>query len=169
MADLVGTLRGNVTSDNGLSLCRRAGRAGRRAHHVQHAACSTLLDGWWRCRCLSPLAVAPQYQKQGIGSALVREGLKIMRGRQVPLSFLEGDLAYYCRLGFLPGGDQGFRKPSLRIPDAAFQVLRLPRYEPWTTGTWSTQSRSGATTQTAYVTIRWLTLLLDSETVELFA
>lgn len=37
--------------------------------------------------------------------------------------------------GFLPGGDQGFRKPSLRIPDAAFQVLRLPRYEPWMTGT----------------------------------
>jgi len=34
-----------------------------------------------------------------------------------------------------PGGDHGFRKPSLRIPDAAFQVLKLPAYEPWMTGT----------------------------------
>jgi putative acetyltransferase len=29
----------------------------------------------------------------------------------------------------------GFRKPSLRTPDAAFQVLRLAAYEPWMTGT----------------------------------
>jgi hypothetical protein len=34
-----------------------------------------------------------------------------------------------------PGDDQGFRKPSLRIPDGAFQALRLPEYEPWMTGT----------------------------------
>lgn len=25
--------------------------------------------------------------------------------------------------------------PSLRMPDAAFQVARLPAYEPWMTGT----------------------------------
>ncbi len=35
----------------------------------------------------------------------------------------------------MPGGELGFRKPSLRIPDAAFQVLKLPRYEEWMTGT----------------------------------
>jgi len=29
----------------------------------------------------------------------------------------------------------GFRKPSLRIPDAAFQALPMPAYEPWMTGT----------------------------------
>ena len=33
------------------------------------------------------------------------------------------------------GGGHGFRKPSLRIPDAAFQVMVLPAYEPWMTGT----------------------------------
>jgi hypothetical protein len=27
------------------------------------------------------------------------------------------------------------RSPSLRIPDAAFQVARLSAYEPWMTGT----------------------------------
>lgn len=49
--------------------------------------------------------------------------------------FLEGDPVFYLRLGFTPGGQQGFRKPSLRIPDAAFQAIRLPSHEPWMTGT----------------------------------
>ena len=49
--------------------------------------------------------------------------------------FLEGDPGYYSRFGFAPGCDQGFRKPSLRIPDGAFQAIKLPEYEPWMTGT----------------------------------
>ena len=86
-------------------------------------------------RVLSPLAVLPGRQRQGAGSALVRHGVGSLAALGVPLVFLEGDPAYYSRLGFTPGGGHGFRKPSLRIPDAAFQVLRLPAYEPWMTGT----------------------------------
>jgi len=84
---------------------------------------------------LSPLGVLPGHQRRGIGSALARRGLEILAGRPVPLVFLEGDPRYYSRFGFAPGGDLGFRKPSLRIPDAAFQVVRLPPYQPWMTGT----------------------------------
>lgn len=84
---------------------------------------------------LSPLGIAPEWQRRGIGSALVRDGLRRLDERGVPLVFLEGDPRYYSRLGFTAGGDHGFRKPSLRIPDAAFQVVRLAAYEPWMTGT----------------------------------
>jgi len=84
---------------------------------------------------LSPLAVRPTRQGQGIGSALVRAGLQEMTERGVPVVFLEGDPAYYRRLGFVPGGDLGFRRPSLRIPEPAFQAVLLPAYEPWMTGT----------------------------------
>ncbi|MEV6597822.1 N-acetyltransferase [Actinoplanes sp. NPDC051346] len=84
---------------------------------------------------LSPLAVAPEWQRGGIGSALVRAGLRQLDERGVPLVFLEGDPRYYSRLGFSPAGAHDFRKPSLRIPDAAFQVVRLSAYEPWMTGT----------------------------------
>ncbi|GAA1867244.1 N-acetyltransferase [Myceligenerans crystallogenes] len=84
---------------------------------------------------LSPLAVLPALQRRGLGAALVRHGLADLAERGVPLVFLEGDPGYYSRLGFTPGGDLGFRKPSLRIPDGAFQVVTLPAYEPWMTGT----------------------------------
>ena len=84
---------------------------------------------------LSPLGVRPEHQGRGIGSMLVRHGLATMTERCVPLVFLEGSPDYYARFGFTAGGEQGFRKPSLRIPDAAFQAIRLPTYEPWMTGT----------------------------------
>jgi len=84
---------------------------------------------------LSPAAVLPQRQGEGIGSSLISHGLQAFAERQVPLVFLEGPPSYYSRLGFRPGAELDFRKPSLRIPDAAFQVLALPAYEPWMTGT----------------------------------
>ena len=84
---------------------------------------------------LSPLAVAPGRQRQGVGTALIREGLAELDRRGVPLVFLEGDPAYYSKQGFTAARPEGFRKPSLRIPDAGFQVVKLSAYEPWMTGT----------------------------------
>ncbi|GLY99944.1 N-acetyltransferase [Actinoplanes sp. NBRC 103695] len=84
---------------------------------------------------LSPIAVAPDRQRQGVGKRLIEHGVALLDARGVPLLFLEGDPAYYSRRGFTPGGDHGFRKPSLRIPDAAFQVVKLSSYEEWMTGT----------------------------------
>lgn len=84
---------------------------------------------------LSPLAVLPGHQRRGVGAALVRHGVEILAARAVPLVFLEGDPAYYTRFGFVPGRDQDFRRPSLRIPEPAFQALKLPAYEAWMTGT----------------------------------
>ncbi len=84
---------------------------------------------------LSPLSVLPGHQRRGVGQALIKHGLEIADAQRVPLVFLEGDPSYYSKAGFTAGGDLGFRKPSLRIPDAAFQVYPLAAYEPWMTGT----------------------------------
>jgi putative acetyltransferase len=83
---------------------------------------------------LSPVAVRPVMQGKGIAAALIGRGLELLDSLSVPAVFLEGDPGYYRRLGFVAAKPLGVRKPSLRIPDAAFQVLTLSAYEPWMTG-----------------------------------
>jgi putative acetyltransferase len=84
---------------------------------------------------LSPLGVLPRFQRRGIGTALIRHALAEAAAATAPLVFLEGDPAYYARRGFERADALGFRAPSLRIPPPAFQVARMPGYEPWMTGT----------------------------------
>ena len=104
--------------------------------HVMFTGC--LLDAPARLvpvQVLSPIGVVPARQRQGLGGALVTTGLEMLNAQRVPLVFLEGSPAYYRRFGFVAGADRGFRKPSLRIPDEAFQVAVLDAYESWMTGT----------------------------------
>jgi putative acetyltransferase len=84
---------------------------------------------------LSPIGVEPEQQGQGIGTKLITHALEAADARGVPLVFLEGPPDYYGDRGFEPASATGFRAPSLRIPDPAFQVARLSSYEPWMTGT----------------------------------
>lgn len=135
VADLVEALRDQVTPDDGVSLVAVDGDQDV-VGHVMFTR--SLLDAPRRLvevQVLSPVAVLPARQGQGVGAALIDAGLRLMVERSVPVVFLEGDPGYYSRLGFAAGAPQGFRKPSLRIPDPAFQALRLPDHEPWMTGT----------------------------------
>jgi putative acetyltransferase len=131
---LVHALRADAPEPSRLSLAAVEGEA-----VVGHAMFTpSLLDAPARLvqvQVLSPIAVEPDRQRQGIGGRLVEEGVRLLAERGAPLVFLEGDPAYYSRHGFVEAGPLGFRKPSLRIPDAGFQVRLLPAYEPWMTGT----------------------------------
>ena len=49
---------------------------------------------------LGPLAVAPRYQRQGVGSALVRAGLQRLSAGGLSQVLVLGDPAYYGRFGF---------------------------------------------------------------------
>ena len=134
VVDLVDALRSSPDWIDGLSFV--AEEDGRLVAHILFSR--GLLDDPRRLvevLVLGPVGVVRPRQRQGVGSALVRYGLEQVRQRSEPLVFLEGWPAYYPRFGFEPGGRHGYRRPSLRIPEDAFQVLKLPSYEPWMTGT----------------------------------
>lgn len=50
--------------------------------------------------CLAPIAVHPDYQKQGIGGKLIAEGHALARQKGYVLSFLVGHTTYYPRFGY---------------------------------------------------------------------
>ncbi len=79
---------------------------------------------------LSPLSVAPEWQRQGIGRSLVAHAVAEAERAGVPAVFLEGDPAYYRRLGWRPAAELGVTPPSTRIPSRACQAVALPGWEP---------------------------------------
>lgn len=89
---------------------------------------ATLVDGRAsrQVASLSPLAVVPSAQRQGIGSALVREVTSRAERLGEPAVVLEGDPAYYMRFGFEPATAYGIELPlpSWAPPEAA-QILWL--------------------------------------------
>ncbi len=83
---------------------------------------------------LSPLSVDPARQRTGVGTTLVAAALEAARDSGSPAVFLEGSPAYYGARGFTRGSEHGFERPSVRIPDPAFQVALMPGHEEWMTG-----------------------------------
>jgi predicted N-acetyltransferase YhbS len=53
--------------------------------------------------CLSILSVPPRFQRSGVGSALVREGLQRVRRKGHPFSYLYGHESYYPKFGYSTG------------------------------------------------------------------
>ena len=69
---------------------------------VGHAAFSpiTITDGAADWYGLGPISVSPLHQRQGIGKALMHEGLSLLQEMGANGCALVGDPAYYERFGF---------------------------------------------------------------------
>jgi putative acetyltransferase len=69
---------------------------------VGHIAFSpvTISDGTRDWYGLGPVSVLPEYQRQGIGGALVEEGIALLRTRNAQGCCLVGHPDYYGRFGF---------------------------------------------------------------------
>jgi len=81
------------------------------------------LDGWFG---LGPVAVWPHLQKNGIGGALVKEGLERLRQAEANGCILIGDPAYYGRFGFRSSGGVSYRS----LPSRLVQWLSFRDAEP---------------------------------------
>ncbi len=67
---------------------------------------------------LSPVAVAPRFQRQGVGQGLIRHGLDRLREQGVAYCVTYGDPAYYSRIGFRQISPKMVRPPlPLSHPD----------------------------------------------------
>ncbi|RQW77710.1 MAG: N-acetyltransferase [Methanothrix sp.] len=89
---------------------------------VGHIAFSpvTISDGSLGWYGLGPISVLPEFQKQGIGKSMIREGLSSLKSLGAKGCVLVGDPNYYER--------SGFRSPSDMVIDGVPQenVLVLP-------------------------------------------
>ena len=72
---------------------------------------------------LAPMAVLPERQRAGIGSQLVREGLKRLRAASTPFVIVLGHPEYYPRFGFQPASRYGIQCQWEGVPDQAFMIL----------------------------------------------
>ena len=79
---------------------------------------------------LSPLAVDPELQGQGIGAALVGQVTQRAERAGEPAVVLEGNPRYYGRLGFEPAARHGLVLPLPSwAPSQAAQVMPLSNYD----------------------------------------
>ncbi|MGB0661108.1 MAG: GNAT family N-acetyltransferase [Mangrovicoccus sp.] len=65
-------------------------------------------DNWW---ALAPVCVQNARQNQGIGGALIREGLDKARAHKAAAVVVVGDPNYYSRFGFIFGGKATLMSP----------------------------------------------------------
>lgn len=73
---------------------------------------------------LAPVSVAPEYQKQGIGSQLIHNALETAKDLGFGSVIVLGHKEYYPRFGFKPASLWNIRAP-FEVPDEVFMALEL--------------------------------------------
>lgn len=72
---------------------------------------------------LAPLAVLPEYQKQGIGKKLIEEGHKKAKKLGYHYSIVLGSERYYPKFGYVPASQYGYVPASQYGIKAPFEAL----------------------------------------------
>jgi putative acetyltransferase len=73
---------------------------------------------------LGPMAVLPEYQRQGIGSRLIEAGNLKLGNAGCPFIIVLGHANYYPRFGFKPASAYGI-ECEWEVPDDVFMILVL--------------------------------------------
>ena len=72
---------------------------------------------------LAPMGVIPDRQCEGIGTALVTHGLKVLQKRCCPFVVVLGYPDYYSRFGFEGASGHNITSQWEGVPDDAFMIL----------------------------------------------
>ena len=87
-----------------------------------------LTDGYF-FGTITELLVLPEYQKQGIGTALIKEGHRIARELGYGFSVVLGSANYYPRVGYLPADTFGIY-PPFDVPRENFMAYKFNENAP---------------------------------------
>ncbi|TWH56701.1 putative N-acetyltransferase YhbS [Desulfitobacterium sp. LBE] len=117
--NLVTALRNSEAFVPGLSLVAEID--GRIAGHIMFTEGKVGQD---TVLVLAPLSVLPEYQQQGIGTALIAEGHKAAQALGYQYSLVLGSEQYYPRSGYIPARRLGIEVP-VGMPDENFMAIKL--------------------------------------------
>ncbi|MGF1431610.1 GNAT family N-acetyltransferase [Kitasatospora sp. LaBMicrA B282] len=95
---------------------------------LAHALLTRLRVGEGAGLALAPVAVAPEWQRRGVGERVVRAALAAAEEAGEKLVVVLGDPGYYGRFGFTPASRHGVSGP-FEVPEGVFQVLPLAAYD----------------------------------------
>ena len=122
-ADVVDRLRRNCPSI--LSLVAKQGEEVI-GHILFSPARIVQVEGWTVPGMgLGPLAVHPEHQSKGIGSALCQVGMQCIQAELYPFVIVLGHPTYYPRFGFVTASTHGIRCAFKGVPDEAFMIRIL--------------------------------------------
>lgn len=73
---------------------------------------------------LAPLAILPEYQKQGIGKQLIEKGHQIAKKLGYHYCVVLGSQTYYPKSGYVPAIEYGIKAP-FEVPNENFMAIKL--------------------------------------------
>jgi putative acetyltransferase len=90
--------------------------------HIMYSP--AVIDDSIRGAALGPMAVLPEYQRQGIGTELIEAGNRKLKDAGCLFILVVGHADYYPRFGFRPAREHGI-KCEWDVPDDVFMLLVL--------------------------------------------
>ncbi|WP_149179330.1 GNAT family N-acetyltransferase [Streptomyces sp. TRM49041] len=129
-ADLVDALREDPAWIDGLNLVATDPQD----RPVAHALLTRCHIGTTPALCLAPVAVLPEHQRTGAGTAAVTAALRAAAELAEAYVTVLGDPAYYPRFGFTRASAHGIGLP-VDVPDDALMALSLDPDRPLPRGT----------------------------------
>jgi predicted dehydrogenase/predicted N-acetyltransferase YhbS len=94
---------------------------GRVVGHIMYSPASI---GGVTGAALGPMSVAPDYQREGVGSKLVEAGNRMLRTTGCPFVVVLGHTQFYPRFGFVPASTRGITC-EWKVPDDVFMIAVL--------------------------------------------
>ena len=91
---------------------------------IGHIMFTRATVGGYAVLALAPLSVLPEYQRKGIGTALIKEEHRVSEKLGYGYSIVLGSELYYPQSGYLPADTYGI-KPAFDVPRENFMAYKL--------------------------------------------